>query len=411
MVLTWIVLLAGSVLFGMAVVAAMVLPGLLAVAALALAMGSIGVALWMAAGLLSTYGTFEAVLAGAFFLLAGSGIGYRVAAAGLSHLGTESTPPTLGPSAGDGAGIILLADTDPERYDPRAVARRHVRLTDGAQVEIPTTAVPFVFLAAKARYRASRGTVTGAGLADSLAELTSQRLGVAGMSADVAVALDGDAGMLTSLVARQAAHGARTIGVVVLGSEDTDALDRAKAALDRARPADAGLSVVFGPSVWHDTALAARLVERILDGAGEVARDDLGVVLISQGMPPEWEHSHGEAKSQENYFNQRVRLLLTEQGIDERAVRIAWLDWQLPDVTEAVRHVAALGRTTIVIAPSTIALPTLESMAELDRAVDLARLPASVQIVPLAFWGDDGGFADAVTRSALAALGTTRVSC
>lgn len=408
MIVTWVVLLAGSVLFGMAVVAAMVLPGALAITALALAAVSLGASFWMAAGLLSTYGTFEAVLAGAFFILAGSGIGYRVAASALPHLGSESATPTLAPSTGDGAGVILVADTDPERYDPRAVARRHVRLTEGAHVEIPPTAVPFVFLAAKARYRASRDSATGATLANSLAESTRRILDDAGTPVDVALALDGDAGMLTSLIARQVGHSARDIGVVVLGSEDTDAVDRAKTVLDRARPNDAGISVAFGPSVWHDTTLAARLVERILDAAGDVEPADLGVVLISQGMPPEWEHVHDEAKRQENYFNQRVRLLLTERGLDERAVRIAWLDWQLPDVTEAVRHVAALGRTTIVTAPSTIALPTLESAIELDRAVDLARLPASVKVIPLAFWGDDEGFAAAVARSALAALETAR---
>ena len=405
----WIVLLAGSVLFGVAIVAAMALPAPIAwlvlvagIAALTLSVGTIG-------DIVGRYGTPEAGLASVFFILAGAGTGYRVAAATLPHLGRETTqPPRIPPACGDGDAVVLLAPTDPERYSMRAVAMRHQRLVDGAGIEVPPTAVPFVFLAEKARYRSVRGRAPGGPQVLALAEGVAAALSDPEDPVAVTVASAADAGALAVVVADHAGGGAATVIVVVLGTEDTDAVDRAKRALEYARPHDAGVCVAFGPSLWHDTALASRLVERIMESAREQDPADVGVVLVCGGMPPEWEHAHGAARAEENFFNQRVRMLLAEAGLKEHSLRIAWLDWQTPDVTEAVRHAAALGCTRIVVAPSTITVPSLESAFELERAIEATRLPSQVRVMVLEPWGDDQGFADAVARSASAALGTLK---
>jgi protoheme ferro-lyase len=117
-----------------------------------------------------------------------------------------------------------------------------------------------------------------------------------------------------------------------------------------------------------------------------------------------WERRFSEAGATENYFNQRVRSLLGETGLDERRVRVAWLNWQTPDVTEAVRHVAVVGCTRIIVAPSTLALPSLETVLDLGHAVDLARVPDGVHVITLPAWAEDDEFGDAVGRSAATAL-------
>jgi protoheme ferro-lyase len=85
-------------------------------------------------------------------------------------------------------------------------------------------------------------------------------------------------------------------------------------------------------------------------------------------------------------------------------IRIAWLDWQQPDVTESVRHVAALGATRVIIAPSTIALPTIATNLDVRQAIDVSRLPEGVHAMVLPAWGDDAVFVRAVVESAAHAL-------
>lgn len=402
----WILLLAGSVLSGAALVAAFVLPSPASWLSLVAGAVALGLSLVALDGVIARYATLQAGLSGVFFILAGAGIGYRVAAAILPHLGRELTlPPRMPAALGSADAVVLLSHSDPERYSPSAIARRHRRLVDGAGIEVPATAVPFVFLAEKARYRSQHGRAPGAPQLRALAGCVRDALATAGRAMPVTVASADDAGALATAVAEHVKAGAARVSVVVLGNEDSDAVARAKSALSYARPGDAGVSVAFGPSLWHDTTLASRLAERILAPAHDQDLADVGVVLVCAGAPPEWEHNHAAARADENFFNQRVRMLLADAGLEERCVRIAWLDWQTPDVTEAVRHTAALGCTRIVVAPSTITTPSLDSAFELERAIEGARLPDSVRVVSLDPWADDSGFADAVVRSALAALG------
>jgi protoheme ferro-lyase len=326
------------------------------------------------------------------------------------HLASKElpAPPPLPTAHGQAEAVIILAPHGSERYSMRAVARRHVRLAEGAGIEVPPTAVPFVFLAEKARYRAAGGRAPGTREAEGLASRLAFRLAEQAEDVPVSVASSEQAEDLAWTVARHVEQGASRIVVVALCMEDSDAVDRAKSALERSRPREAGVSVSFGPSVWQDTVLASRLARRITEAAGDFGAAETGAVLVSDGTPPVWEREHDDARTRENYFNQRVRMTLTDAGLDERTVRISWLQWQSPDVTEAIRHVAALGGKTVIVAPSTIALPSLDTAVDLDRAVSAARLPNSASMTVLDCWAGDEGFDDAVYRSARTALETAR---
>lgn len=402
----WVLLLAGSLIFGAALVAAMVAPTPLSMLPLAGGVVALVLSVSGAGNLTERYGMARGLAVGAFFVLAGGAIGYRIAAAVLSHLGGEPRRPTTIPHrAGTDRAVVLLASIDPERYAPRAVARRHERLAVGAGIEVPALAIPLVFLAEKARYRAAGGRSPGVVAARSLASRVGEALSTEGVPVTTSVVSVDETDGLALAVGDHVLNGVGTVAVVVVGPEDSDGVDQAKEALAATRPSHADVRVAFGHAVWNDTRLAARLAERIHAAADEAAdAADIGVVLVCQGEPPEWERAHRTARTEENYFNQRVRMLLIESGLEDRTVRIAWLDWQVPDVTEGVRHVAALGRTQIVVAPSTIAMPSLETVVDLHRAVDAARLPDTVTVRVLEPWGDDEGLVAAVARSAAQVL-------
>ncbi|MDY0341007.1 MAG: hypothetical protein RBS17_07325, partial [Coriobacteriia bacterium] len=132
--------------------------------------------------------------------------------------------------------------------------------------------------------------------------------------------------------------------------------------------------------------------------------------LVCPGSPNAWEHRYPDAGRTENYFIQRVRMRLTEAGLPCDNIRIAWLQWQTPDVTETVRHLAMLGCQRIVCAPATTVLPTLDTLLDLERATTYARVPKSVTLVTLGAWGDDDAIAHAVRSAASSVLGDSALT-
>lgn len=399
----WLGLLAASVAFGAAVVGLLVMPH--RTAPLAVLLGIVGIMMSAAAfaWLSERYGTAEGITLATVVFVAGITAGYAIAAALLPYLAKLPLIARGGGGGGSGPeGLVLLCCSELEHYSPVAVARRQQLLFDSAQVVVPATAMPFVFLAERTRYRATGGLAPGAQLARRLAERILQDLPASRWTIGIAWCDAPDT--LISTVDAFTKAGKKHVVVVVLGPPEAGPLDEVHARLDAIPRGHEQAPVIFAPSIWNDRQLAERLTERIMTTAsGDPA--EVGVVLVGEGVPPLWQRRYAEAEETHNYFDQRVKVLLTEAGVQEQHVRVAWLGWQTPDVTEAVRHVAALGCKRVVVAPATIALPTMETVLDLSHSLSLARLPENVQVVTLTAWGDDQGLADAVLRSAEEALG------
>lgn len=406
----WIQLLAGSVVFGAALVVGMVVRKHTHLAALAVAVIGL-VSAVVAFGSLSVgLGTPQVIALAVFFLLAGIVGGYWVSAAALPLLARREIVTTLSEirvthEPVPGTAVVLLACADPARYDARTLASRQRLLVESEALTVPATAAPFIFLSEKTRYRAVGGILPSEALAHTVAE----RLGAALASADdigpVSVAWCCRPPMLTDVVTRLYGEGLRSIVVAPLGSTSSLPGNRARRMLEDLRAEDAGLRIAFTTSIWESNELADRLAERILKATRNMDPGEAGVALIGEGEPPSWSLTHPRWSEEENYFAQRVRMHLTMSGLDERHIRVGWLDWQLPDVTETVRHLAALGCSRIVIAPGMIPLPSLATQIDLRHAVRMARLSDAVSTVILDTWDDDETLIEVLARSVRATLG------
>jgi len=397
----WLELLLGSVLGGAALVWAMVLPRRFAVlAALAAAVPGV-TALGAVRSVGAHYQTAEAIGAAVFFLFAGGATGYALSAAALPGIATRRTPrvcAAVEPHARP--AVVLLACTDPERYDPRAVALLGVELVHDGAIDIPLFTTPLVYLAQKARYRTFGGHSPGPGLARTVATAVTAALPGVG----VHLAWTYDRPTLAEAVADLSACGAERVAIVVLGTVDSTPVERSLAAVHTDRADTALPALCVAPSLWLESPLTERLAGRILESIGNPRERPTGVVLVCAGQPPVAGTDRSGAAAEDTYFNQRVRMLLAEAGIEDARVRVAWIEWQQPDLTESVRHLAALGCTRIVVAPSTIALPTVSTSLDVRHALQTARLPEGVETTVLDVWGDDPVMVDAVVRSALEAL-------
>lgn len=348
-------------------------------------------------------------LIGMAILLSGLGVsvGFWLASASLPLLADRNREASeaLVSSASDSAvTLLVLSFAAPERYRVRWTAWYVRRQLESGALELPSSAIPFVFLSERSRYGAIGDYLPARASTTAIVEQLEATLREPAIGRIVIAWGEGSLESSKGIVSSVAASGGRTI-VVTLGADgsfrSTEAILELESALESVEDCR---SLLVAPSIWHSGRLAQKLVTRILDTTRGADLKTAGVVLVGEGQPEAWESHDQGWRERENYFNQRVRLLLTERGIREQHVRAAWLEWQTPDVTEAVRHLAALGCERIVIAPSTIACVTLSTAIDLEHMVASARVAEDVQTVTLAPWGDDPALAQATAEAARQAL-------
>jgi len=405
---TWIWLLLAALVTGMTVTALLVVPrpGISLAALLAL-LGASG--MFVASRMTGMfYGAIEAWLLVSLFCIAGLLTGYRLAAALLSRLAPVSRPFPLPSPSGSRPGVVLLHPSDPPRYDPRAVAAMIEPFASGHRGDIPAMAVPFVFATTRARYRVlgdvSPATPLLSSLADRVADILTTRF--PDVTVRMVQAIPPDA--LTNTVAALAATGCSRVAVVTIGSPDIGPAEHCRTILEREAALEPSISIGFARSIWTDPALSDRLAERIAASWSTSGGDTSGVVLVGSGTPPGDTEGPRRAEKAEHGFHQRVRAAVAERGVPSEHIREAWLDWREPDVTDAVRHLAALGCTQILVAPSTIAMPGVSTSPDLATAVSLARVPEGISVVTIPPWGDAEGLAQTLADIAVETLESLR---
>jgi protoheme ferro-lyase len=398
----WLGLLAGSIAFGACLVGALVAPRRSLFIAVAGMSGGVVLVIRMFSAIARSTNA-EAIGLAIFFVAAGVAGGYWSAAAALPHAiprqrHLESATSAIHP---DRPAVAILSCAEAPRYRIASTARVIERLVTSGALRLPASTLPFVFLSEKTRYHALGGYNPARATTSAVAEEATRELD--GLISNVAIAWCDGSPSLAEVIDELGQMGHRDAVLVTVGPDDSfrslEPLHEAQRAAD-----SVGIRLVRAPSIWRSDVLASRLVDRIIELTNSATLDDVGVVLVGEGEPPAWSEAEGGWLEHENYFNQRVRLMLVERGIRESNIRIGWLEWETPDVTETTRHLAALGCRRIIIAPATLPHITLASALDLKHAVDSARLGDDVRVVTMTPWGDDRAMVRATADAIRASL-------
>lgn len=390
-----------GVLAGMSLVAGLVARRPLGPVGLGLCSMSCLLAAWSSAGLATRHGTMTPALLALAFAAAGSLAGYRLAASVV--LSMAARPPAHQPVRHSGAErlAVILADAEPRVYDPYPIAARLARIERSGAAALSPGMLPLVFFAERVRYRALRAQHPAQYVVDALAEAVRDRLGRSHRTLDVAVAYVDCTPDLPSVIT---ASSADSLLIVELGAAGSLPYVEARSSAERiAFPRRLVRNVE--PSIWRDARLASRLVERILDRVPTDERTSTGIVLLGSGIPSAWHPQSGPWIEDETYFLTRVALFLEESGVPPHAIRPAWMDWQSPNLAEALRHAAAIGSNRIVVCPATILYPDLMTLLDTGREIRDARLPEHVQVTILPPWGDDQVLVEVLTSRIAEAFG------
>lgn len=356
---------------------------------------TIGITVWAATHLLTAYGRFDTALYAGILAAAAAAGGYGLASSLLPlHLTTE---PILDPLSEFEAidpspvTVLLACPLEPEHYTPSAVAAELAEMTSAGLPEAGMGITPFLYAAQKARYRAAGGSSPSIRQATALVEHLEAALDPTQIGPIELVTCTGE-DTLDAAVTRAADRGCGRIVVVTLSIGESYQIDRAKSRVDLLRPQAAGIKVTYTPPLWGSESLAADLAKRIWVGRDDP--DKTGVALVLHGQPEARERTHSVFDVQENAFANRVRMFLSEFGVPEANSRLCYMDWRDPDVTETIRHLAALGCARIIVMPVCFPFESVTTILDLQVAMRQARVDAHVLIMQP--WGGEDTIAEVI---------------
>lgn len=384
--LLWIALVAGALVTGGSIVGVLVLRraaepilglgGLVAFAVSSSAFISLS----------AHYARADAVLYGFAFVVASVGGGYALASSLLDRLATRPRavePVRLDAAPSAGPAAVLVNCVEPAAYDPAATAAMLQSLTDEGLLDASMGALPFVFFAQKARYRAVGGASPAIGELSSLSERVAETL--PGWSVTYAACNGPD--RLPERVAALARSGRSPIVVAQVSIGQTGHMAEAKRQTDALHLDQCDVELSYTDGLADADRVGALVAGRIMRSVDDAAAT--GVVLVGHGQPEDRSRANPEFDEDENRFLNRVRLLLNERGLSEGNVRVAWMEWRSPNITSAVRHLAALGCRRVIVSPSCYALDTIATRLDMEIAVRQARVDESIAVVTLPAWRDD----------------------
>lgn len=400
--LTWVALIAGAIATGGSLVGALVLRrsvepiiGLIGLLSFLISASSF-------IALSTHYGRVDAVLYAFAFIIAAVGGGYALTSSLLDRLARPDPvvePLESAPQNRSGPAVVIVACIEPESYEPAATASMLQALTDEGLLDASMGALPFVFFAQKARYRAVGGTspahrelITVAGqLESSLPGWTVSYAACSGPE------------RLPAKVRSLAHKGHHPIVVAQLAVAQAGHLTEAKRQTDALRLDEVGVTLEYTDGLSDAERIGTLVASRVMQSVDDPP--STGVVLVGHGQPEDRSRTNPDFDEDENRFMNRVRLMLLDRGLPEANVRVAWAEWRTPDITSSVRHLAALGCRRVIVSPACYPLDTISTRLDIEISVRQARVEDSVAVVTLPAWREDTLLLDELRERVTSAAG------
>jgi protoheme ferro-lyase len=402
----WALALLASTVGGVAVCAALVVPRRWVVACMALAVCAAGsdsfawTAIWSAAH------RADGLIAAIAISIASAAGGFALGAAALDtvtarHHAPSPAPQLLTPGV-PGTHVIVLADAEPERYDPAAVTAQLGRFEDGDLDLPPELARPLIYASERSRFQRTGGS-PARDVARRVAKALHARLVRDGSDFGVATAFCSGGPSLREEVNAVLARGGRRIVVAPLTAAWSPAFTAALGDVPVAALAAQGVEIEAAPTLWASEHLSAMVAQRVASALGADRSDD-GVVLISEGDPWEEGRNQGRYCEELTFLIQRVRAELIGTGVAAERIMRGWLWFGEPDVAEAVRHLAAVGARNIVVVPVTYPTETISTLIDARYATERASTDTGAAVRFVAPWGNDPAVVESLADAVATAM-------
>ena len=353
---------------------------------------SMGGAVVAGSRLVTTYDTPTFTVIATLLAVAALGGGFALVSALLAYVQPPPTATML-PAAGSPPRtlVVLMVDTEAGTYRAGEVSREIADLVDAGLPEPTIGVTPFHYAAQKARFRAIGGRSPEHAAAVLLAEGIEALLDREVFAGPLLIRCS-ERGALATILRTALEEGYRSAVVTGAYIAESHRADEQRRDADDIAAAITSLSVAYTPPLWASDELAQLVAQGAVTITAHSART--GVALLVHGQPGRQAEANTAFDVQENAFANRVRMHLSETGIDEAYVRVCSAEWRDPGVTETVRHLAALGSERILVVPACYPFANMQTLLDIPAAARDARVPENVHVVHVSPWGDGEVFAN-----------------
>jgi protoheme ferro-lyase len=365
---------------------------------LVMAAGVVSMAISVLSGnqLVDTYDHPALTVIASLIAVGAVGGGFALVSSLLTYLQPRSRPLVLPPVVGSRTLVILLADVEAEHYIPGEVTREVAELVEAGLPEPTLSVTPFHYAAQKSRYRAIGGRSPESSQVSNLAERIEAHLDRDVFTAPIVVRCTDGFSLASAIDTGREAGYSRVVIAGAHIAESYRAVAERREAETRDSPPD-GVRVAYTRSLWASDDLARLVARRTVAVRSEPKHT--GVALVVHGQPGEYERFNQSFDIQENSFANRVRLFLTEEGLDPDHIRVCAAEWRDPGVSETVRHLAALGCERVLVVPACHPFANLQTLLDIPGAARDARVPEDVRVVHISPWGEDDVFAEVLATA------------
>ncbi len=384
----WIALVIGALLTGAFMVAVLVSPRRAETVFILSGLLAAGVVGYLFTTIAAQYQRLDAIGYAAAVLALGLVGGWALTASLLEKTVPEHVLPaiTIPPAEQARTAVVVTACVETSEYSVPSTAAILRDLDEEDLIRASLSSIPLLHFSQKSRYRAIGGTSPACQevgrIADGLSAILSRD-----RFAPARVACCTRGNRLVDVVAGAVNEGFRAIVVVELSVGESLEAAEAKREVDALRLAQHGVTVSYTGQLCGSDALVEMLTDRVCRALE--THESTGVALIGHGQTERHARLNPGFDEAENSFLNRLKVRLLEEGLPEQHVRIAWAEWDSPDVTSAVRHLAALGCRRVLIVPAVFCVDTMVTLLDLELAVRQARVDEEVSTVTLPAWGSD----------------------
>jgi sirohydrochlorin ferrochelatase len=163
-------------------------------------------------------------------------------------------------------------------------------------------------------------------------------------------------------------------------------------------PEEYGASVAFTKPLWDSKTMRKMFVERADVVIGDTPREKVGVLLVGNGQPDEWDIEFATEAQQEKAFKEAIIRALVEAGYRAENLAVAWIEFKEPKPAPKIKELVANGVNKILFYSACISADSIHSQCDVPDLVLAANVPEGISLINMGAWDNSPQTIQAITE-------------
>jgi len=149
-----------------------------------------------------------------------------------------------------------------------------------------------------------------------------------------------------------------------------------------------GIEVCTTYPLWNSDTLVEMFVDQAEQMRHNLPADEVGILLVAHGQPPQWDQIYPKQTQQETDFRQAIRDRLVQSGYLADNISLAWMEYRDPTPQDGLQKLLQQNVRLILVFSSSISAEGIHSAYEIPEMLNEVSLPEGVRLVNLGAWND-----------------------